>query len=296
MIPALLTTLLWSCSSVCAARSAKLVGGSTANLLRMLIAALLLGIWAFSFGTGMGGPSLPWFVASGAIGFGIGDVAMFGALQRIGPRLTMLLTHCIAVPLAAVTEWIWLGSNLTTTQIMCAGIILAGVALALAPDQGTEIPRSVFWTGVLLGIGSAAGQGFGSVLSRKGSVLAESLGIKVDGGTVAFERIIPGIVIAFIFFLFLRKRDAKPEPGVWPKAWGWITANALAGPSIGVAVYQWGVATVAQIGILMSIVATVPIVTQLLVWFLDGQRPTARTLLGGAIAVAGVIALKSVTA
>ena len=46
----------------------------------------------------------------------------------------------------------------------------------------------------------------------------------------------------------------------------------------------------------MPVVATVPVVTQLLVWWMDGQRPTARTLLGGAIAVAGVIALKSVTA
>ncbi len=294
MLPAILTTLLWSCSSVCAARSAKLVGGSTANLFRMAIAAVLLGIWAFSFGVGMGGPSLPWFVASGVIGFGLGDVAMFGALQRIGPRLTMLLTHCIAVPLAAVTEWVWLGSNLTATQIICAAIILAGVALALAPDRGTKIPRSVFWTGVLLGIGSAAGQGFGSVLSRKGSVLAESLGTKVDGGTVAFERILPGIVVAFLFFLILRKRDEKPAPGVWPKAWAWIVANALAGPSIGVAVYQWGVATT-ETGIIMPVVATVPVVTQLLVWWSDGQRPTARTLLGGAIAVAGVIALKSAT-
>ena len=290
MVPALLTTLLWSCSSVCAAHSAKLVGGSSANLFRMLIAAILLGIWAHNFGHGLGGAALPWFIGSGLVGFGLGDVAMFAALQRIGPRLTMLLTHCIAAPLATFTEWVWLDSKLSGSQILCAVVILAGVALALAPDRGTTIPRKTFWIGVVFGLFSAMGQGFGSVLSRKANFAAAAAGQSVDGGTAAYERILAGIVIAFIFFLFLRKRDAKPEPGVWPKAWAWITANALAGPSIGVAVYQWGVATT-KTGILMPIVATVPVATQFLVWLIDGQRPTERTLLGGIVAVAGVIAL-----
>lgn len=294
MIPALLTTLLWSCSSVCAARSAKLVGGSTANLLRMLIAAILLGIWAHTFGHGLGSSARWWFFASGLVGFGFGDVAMFAALQRIGPRLTMLLTHCIAAPLATVTEWLWLDSKLGIQQILCAVLILVGVALALAPDRGSKIPRRTFWLGVLFGLFSAMGQGFGSVLSRKANFVAAAAGQSVDGGTAAYERILAGIIIAFLFFLILRKRDEKPAPGIWPLAWGWIIANALAGPSVGVAVYQWGVATT-HTGILMPVVATVPVVTQLLVWWMDGQRPTARTLLGGAVAVAGVIALKSVT-
>ncbi len=295
MIPALLTTLLWSCSSVCAARSAKLVGGSTANLLRMLIAAILLGVWAHTFGHGLGSAAHWWFFASGLVGFGFGDVAMFASLQRIGPRLTMLLTHCIAAPLATVTEWLWLDSKLGIRQILCAVLILIGVALALAPDRGSKIPRRTFWLGVLFGLFSAMGQGFGSVLSRKANFVAAAAGQSVDGGTAAYERILAGIIISFLFFLFLRKRDEKPAPGIWPVAWGWIIANALAGPSIGVAVYQWGVATT-HTGILMPVVATVPVVTQLLVWWMDGQRPTARTLLGGAVAVAGVIALKSVTA
>ena len=290
MIPAILTTLLWSGSSLCAARSAKLVGGSRANLLRMLVAAILLGIWAHNFGHGLGGVALPWFIASGVVGFGLGDVAMFAALQRIGPRLTMLLTHCIAVPLAATTEWLWLGSKLGLPEILCALVTLGGVALALAPDHGTKIPRNVFWLGALFGLLSAMGQGFGSVLSRKANETAKAAGQFVDGGTAAYERILAGIVIAFIFFLFLRKRDEQPAPGVWPKAWTWIVANALVGPSIGVAVYQWGLATT-KTGIIMPVVATVPVVTQLLQWWIDGQRPTARTLLGGIIAVAGVIAL-----
>jgi len=295
MLPAILTTLLWSCSAICAARSAKIVGGAPANLARMIVGAALLGLCAHTAGRSLlGGPALPWFISSGFIGFGLGDVAMFGAIGRIGPRLTMLLTHCLAAPLAAITEWLWLGTNLGWQDIACALVILGGVALALAPDRGAKIPRRTFWIGVLCGLGSAAGQGFGSVLSRKASAFYPAThGVvegMIGGATAAYERIVPGILVALAFFLLARRTAEKREPRAWPLAWPWIIGNALAGPSIGVAVYQWGVATTPT-GILMPIVATVPVITQFLAWKIEGHHPTRRTVLGGVIAVAGVIAL-----
>jgi drug/metabolite transporter (DMT)-like permease len=295
MLPAILTTLLWSCSAICAARSARLVGGPAANATRMAVATLLLGLWAHLSPSahGLGGPALPWFIASGFVGFGLGDVAMFFALQRIGPRLTMLLTHCLAAPLAASTEWAWLGESLTWREIAFAGVILGGVALALAPDHGTGASRRDFWLGVIGGLGSAAGQGLGSVLSRKANETAALAGYAVDGGTAAYERIVVGLLVALAFFLVLRKvkPEPAPEPGTWSRAWLWITANALAGPTVGVACYQWGLVTT-KTGVIMPVVALAPIVTQLLAWAIDGTRPTARTILGGIIAVAGVIALR----
>ncbi len=295
MLPAILTTLLWSCSAICAGRSAKIVGGAPANLARMIVAALLLGMCAHTAGASLlGGPALPWFVASGFIGFGLGDVAMFSAIGRIGPRLTMLLTHCLAAPLAAITEWLWLGTRLGWQEIACALVILSGVALALAPDHGMKIPRRTFWLGVLCGLGSAAGQGFGSVLSRKASAFYPAThGITegmIGGATAAYERILPGILVALAFFLLTKRTAESREPRAWPRAWPWIIGNALAGPSIGVAIYQWGVATTPT-GILMPIVATVPVLTQFLAWKIEGHHPTRRTVLGGVIAVAGVVAL-----
>jgi drug/metabolite transporter (DMT)-like permease len=295
MLPAILTTLLWSSSAICAARSARIVGGGRANFARLVIAAALLGLCAHSAGRLLlGGQALPWFVASGIVGFGFGDAAMFGAMQRIGPRLTMMLTHCLAAPLAAFTEWLWLGTRVGWGELACAAVILAGVALALAPDQGSEVPRKAFWTGVLCGIGSACGQGFGSVLSRKASTflpLPGGIGEGIiTGATAAYERIVPAILIALLFCIYERRVAGPPASGAWPRAWPWIFANALAGPSIGVAVFQWGVATTPT-GILMPVVATVPVLTQFLAWRIDGHRPTRRTVLGGIIAVAGVIAL-----
>lgn len=297
MLPAVLTTFLWSCSSIFAARSARLVGGAAANLSRMAIAASLLAVWAHTFGrASLGGPALPWFILSGFIGFGVGDVAMFGALQRVGPRLTMLLTHCLAAPIAAITEYFWMGSKLGYGEIACAVVILAGVAFALAPDHGSEVTRRTFWIGVLCGIGSGCGQGFSSVISIRANHAATAAhldipGYHIDGATAAYERIMAGIVVAFLFFIFLRGREQKPPAGAWPKAWVWIAANALAGPCIGVAMYQWSI-SMNRAGIVMPVVATAPVLTQFLAWAIDGQPPTRRTVLGGVIAVGGVVALK----
>ena len=107
MFASFLTTILFSLSVIFAARSARMIGGARANLARISIATCLLGIYALTFGQGLRGASLPWFFLSGVIGFGLGDLALFGALLRIGPRLSILLTQCLAAPIAALAEWAW---------------------------------------------------------------------------------------------------------------------------------------------------------------------------------------------
>ena len=54
MLPALLTTLLWSVSVVCATRSTRYLGSAVANLTRLCLATVLLALWAHGFGKGPG--------------------------------------------------------------------------------------------------------------------------------------------------------------------------------------------------------------------------------------------------
>ena len=166
MLASFLTTIFFSLSVIFAARTARMLGGPRANLARICLATVLLAGWAHTFGAGLRGASLPWFFLSGVIGFGLGDMALFGALPRIGPRLAILLTQCLAAPIAAVTEWAWLGTTLRAVDLACAGVILAGVAVALAPDRGVQVERRTFWIGALFGVGSAMGQAFGAVVSQ----------------------------------------------------------------------------------------------------------------------------------
>ena len=292
MFASFLTTILFSLSVIFASRSAKLLGGTRANLSRIVLATGFLAVWAHGFGAGFHGPARWWFFFGGCVGFGLGDMALFAALPRIGPRLAILITQCLAAPLAAVVEWAWLGTMLTAAELWCAVAILAGVAVALAPDRGAKIPRRVFWIGVLAGVGSAVGQGLGAVISRKANVVATLAHFPIDGGSAAYQRIVGGLLVTLIAFVFLRRQKLEAEPQ-WRAAAPWTVANALAGPAIGVGCFQWALATTPS-GVVLPIVATSPVVTILLAWCIDGTRPTRRAVAGGLIAVAGAVALKLV--
>ena len=295
MLASFLTTILFSLSVIFAARSARMIGGARANLARIGLATGLLGIYAVTFGQGLRGASLPWFFLSGVIGFGLGDLALFGALPRIGPRLSILLTQCLAAPIAAVAEWAWLGTTLRAVDLACAGVILGGVAIALAPDRGPGVDRRTFGIGVLCGLGSALGQALGAVVSRKANDVATLTHLPIDGGTAAFQRAIGGVLLTALAFWLTRKKRALADatrPAVdWRAAAPVVAANALAGPTLGVGCYQWALSTTPS-GIVLPIIATSPLVTIVLSFFLEKLRPTRRAVLGGLVAVAGAIALK----
>jgi len=294
MFASFLTTILFSLSVIFAARSARMLGGARANLARISIATVLLALWAHGWGEGLHGASLPWFFLSGVIGFGLGDLALFGALPRIGPRLAILLTQCLAAPIAALAEWAWLGTRLQPADVACAGVILVGVAVALAPDRGLGVDRRTFWIGVLCGFGSALGQALGAVVSRKANTVAAATGLAIDGGTAAYQRAIGGVLLTALAFWLMRKRraadDARRPPVNWRAAWPTVGANALAGPTVGVGCYQWALSTTPS-GLVLPIVATSPLVTIVLSFFLERLRPTRRAVLGGLLAVAGAVAL-----
>jgi uncharacterized membrane protein len=112
MFAAILTTVFYSLSAIFANRSIRAVGATTANLGRLFVALLLLGIYAHLFGGGFSGAGRDWFILSGAIGIGLGDLASFGALPLLGSRLTVLMAQCVATPIAMLTEWLWLGTTL----------------------------------------------------------------------------------------------------------------------------------------------------------------------------------------
>ncbi len=293
LLPSFLTTIFFSLSVIFAARSSRLLGTRTANLGRIVVATFLLGIWAHGVGQGLHGPAFRWFFLSGVIGFGLGDMAMFCALPRIGPRLSILLTQCLAAPLATAMEWLWLGTTLHTSEMICAGVILCGVALALAPDHGREGDRATFWTGVLFGLGSALGQASGAVISRKANLIAAQAHFEIDGGTAAYQRIVGGVLTTALTMLILHRLYRSETPAkaeARRSGWIFVVANALAGPSIGVGCYQWALRKTPS-GVVLPIVATSPLMTILLAFLIEGQRPSRRAISGGIIAVAGAAAL-----
>jgi len=60
---------------------------------------------------------------------------------------------------------------------------------------------------------------------------------------------------------------------------------------MGVGCYQWALRSTPS-GLVLPIVATSPLVTIILSFFIDGTRPTRRAVAGGLLAVVGAILLK----
>jgi drug/metabolite transporter (DMT)-like permease len=302
MFPAFLTTIFFSISVICGSRSARLIGGTEANFWRLTFATSFLAVWAFAMGQGLSGQTFPIFLLSGIIGIGMGDVALFQSLPRLGPRLTLLLTRCLAPPFAAFIEWRWLGTTLHGKQIFYGIVVLIGIGISLYPDKALKISRKEILPGVIFCILAALGDGFGAVLSRKAYAVLKQDGDSIDGATAAFQRIIGGLLIAGICLLIVKWRSVKlhltrseeaaslPSREKWRKALPWILANSLAGQTIGVSCYQWAFQSTPA-GVVLPIVATTPLVAIPLTHYIEGERPSVHSVVGGIIAVVGVIGL-----
>ena len=294
MLGAFLTTVFFSLSIIFAHRSIAAVGLTRANLGRLVVAVICLGAYAHTIGGGLGGAGYHWFLLSGLIGMGLGDLAGFSALPLLGSRLTILMAQCLAAPIAVVAERLWLGTRLTGGQLLWGAVTLAGVAVAVMPSRRSPPRVRVRPIGFLFGLGSAAGQGLGAVVSRRAVDAAGAAGETVNGITAAYQRTLGGLAVTAAFFLILAlvRRRSGPETPAPPPArnYLWVVVNSLCGAVIGVSCYQWALATTPS-GIVLAIVATTPLVIIPFSYLLEHERPSRRSLLGGAIAVAGAVAL-----
>jgi drug/metabolite transporter (DMT)-like permease len=236
------------------------------------------------------------------MGIGIGDVALFQALPRLGSRLSLLLIQCLTAPFGALIEWIWLGTSLTARQILCGLTVLIGVAVALTPGEHFKRSRRELIIGTLFCVLAALGGAYGSVLSRKAYSIAHAAGQPIDGANAAFQRIVGGLLVGGICLLIVKRREFRVQSRAphnliveaskrkWRSVWPWVLVNSLAGQTLGVSCMQLALERIPT-GIVLAIVAITPIVVIPFAIALEGERPTLHSLIGGLIAVAGVIGL-----
>lgn len=286
MIGALGTLIFFAVTPVLANRAAHRLGSLRANFFRLLVAAGLLGAWAHLAGRGAGGAAFGWFVLGGVVGFGVGGVAMFMSLPRLGSNLSTLIVQCVSAVVAAGVEWSWLGTRLTPAQFGCAAITLTGVVIGLLPRSLPRVSPREWSAGLAWALLSSAGQGVGAVMSRKAFAVAAAAAEKIDPGSAAYQRALGGLAVAAVGLAVAawRQWERPREPG---RVWPWVLGNALTGPVLGVTCYQWALRTTPA-GIVQPIVAAAPLLTIPLAAWLEGTRPRASYYFGAALAVAGV--------
>lgn len=302
MIGALLTALFFGITPVCANRAIKLVGFVRANVLRLSIALVAMGAWAFTFGKGWSGQSLM-FATAGAIGFGIGGMLLLMALPRLGAPLTSLVEESAAAPVAAIVAWLWYSDKLTTTQIAFCSVILLGVFVGLLPYvRGTAVKGAAL--GIALALGAAVAQGTSFAMTRRGLLLMKQAHTPPDIITVAFQRLAGGFLVAIAVFLIAR--------WIWRRRWGfagadgktrailssegsttsrplyWAGLNALFGPILGVTSTVWAQQSL-NAGVVQSIAAMAPLISVPFAFWLEGHRPPRLYYVGAIIAISGLV-------
>jgi len=240
-------------------------------------------------------PGWPWLLLGGAIGLGVGDIASFHSLVRIGAGLALLVMQTLAAPFALLLEYLVLGHAPTGAQLVAAAVILTGVALALG-SRPVGDPRH--WrTGIALAILAAFGQACGAVSTPMAKAACVAAHVEVpDGWTQGFLRILGGLPIVLGFVLWNTRREGLlaqvRRPYAGGRARGWALMNGLSGPGIGVACYQWALST-QPAAVVLSIVALSPLLALLFQWAVEGQRPAPRVWLGGGLAVLGLMMLRN---
>lgn len=299
MTAALLTTLFFACSAVTGQRVAVKLGGAWGNLMRLFLAAAILGLLVLALTPdALRWPSFRWFFVSGLIGFGLGDLALFAAYERIGSRLTILLNLCLAPLFAMGLEWVWLGNGVGPRVAACALLILAGVGMAIRPGAKSRQRmerRGSFGLGIAAAVVAGFGQGTGAVISRKAEAVALALGAEGSGITAAFQRVLAGLLFSALAVLLIRLFGPREEWGAWRtpldrKVAPWLLGAALFGPVVGVSCFQWALQDL-ESGIVLAVVALTPIAMMPLAALTEGDRPGRLAIIGALVAVAGVVLL-----
>ena len=119
--------------------------------------------------------------------------------------------------------------------------------------------------------------------AARAHALSAAGGYPVDGGTAAFQRILGGLLVVTLVFVF-----SPPGPTVTPPRWKeaspWILANALIGAVVGVSLYQRALATTPS-AVVLPIVSLTPLIVVPFAFFIEHERPGIRSLVGGVLAV-----------
>lgn len=292
-IAALLTACCWTGSSLAFSAAGRRMGSLTLNLVRLVIAFALITIICFV----RRGTLLPfdiplrnwgWLLASGFVGYVIGDICLFRAFVLIGPRLSMLIM-ALAPPLTAVLGFFLLNERISTLGVV--GMIVTTLGVVWVVRERPESKSSNEETtsadslkqGVLLGLGGAAGQAGGIVLSKEGMGNFDA----IASGQI---RVIAGIVGFSLIFTLI---------GWWKNVLGGVqdatamkfaSLGAFIGPVCGVSLSLFAVQHT-ETGIAATIMSTSPVLI-IPILILSGQeRVSARAGFGTIIAVIGVAML-----
>jgi len=289
---ALLTAVFWTVTALAFEAASRKIGSMVVNLLRLIAGFIFLSLFVWFYRGALlpvDAPAHAWLylTLSGLIGFVFGDLCLFQAFVVIGARISMLLM-ALAPPMTALIGWLVLGETLSLQSWTGMVLTISGIALVVlkrrtAEESNGGIRKIRFnypvW-GILLGLGGAAGQAAGLVLSKigmEGYDAFASTQIRVISGITGFAFLFT--VMGFWKHAFRAVRHPKPMLQ--------LTLGAFFGPFLGVSFSLISI-KYADTGIASTIMAIVPVLIIPPSMILYKEKVTLKETAGAILAVCGV--------
>ena len=262
-------------------------GARAVNLFKCLSATLLLGLTLILTGGWRAFADTPGFdlsmiALSGIVGLTLGDTALFGAVNRIGPHRSLLL-QTLAPVCAAALAWP-MGERLSAVEVWGSLVVLAGVLIVLsgAPSAGGG-RSSRRGLGILLGVLAAAGQGAGVTIAKMGMDTVPVL-------PATFLRL--GVGAAGLVVIALAIGGLGRSVRAWsdPKTLGRLTLASFLGTYLAMLLMMTGVAR-APASVAAVLLSTPPVFGLVVEAIVTKRLPTLRGVFGTIVALSGVALL-----
>ncbi len=287
-LAALSAAFCWALSGLISISAIHKLGALAFNRVRMSLVFLLLAGISFLTGAWREFPlgTIQTLMISGLFGIFLGDTALFGALQRLGPSRTSVI-FALNAPMTVIMGWFILEEHLPWLTLLGCGIVTVGVLIAILGRRNSNEPQSMDSTqgrlryGIALGLLAAFGQAAGSIIARP--IMAEG----VDPVTASAIRV--GIsALCLLCVGFIPNPLFSPKTPYTVKLIGIIMISGFLAMGIGMTLLLYALA-LGDAGVVTTLSATTPVLILPMLWVSSGNPPPLMAWVGAVVTLSGIV-------
>ena len=287
-LAALSAAFCWALSGLISISAIHKLGPLAFNRVRMSLVFLLLAAISLLTGAWREFPlvTIQTLMISGLFGIFLGDTALFGALQRLGPSRTAVI-FALNAPMSVIMGWFILEEHLPWITLLGCGIVTVGVLIAILGRRNSNEPQGMDSTqgrlryGIVLGLLAAFGQAAGSIIARP--IMAEG----VDPVTASAIRV--GIsALCLLCVGFIPNPLFRPKTPYTVKLIGIIMFSGFLAMGIGMTLLLYGLG-LGDTGVVATLSATTPVLILPMLWISTGNRPPLMGWVGAVVTLSGIV-------
>ncbi len=282
-ILSLASAACWAIAIIMFKRSGESMGPFTLNLVKNLVAVVLLTPTLIIF-SGLAPPPLTaaqWWtcIVSGFIGLALADTAYFACLYRIGAARTGIVAAMFSPSTIALSA-LFLGERLAAVQLVGFAAVISGVLLVARAEPSESSPPRLI-QGIALGLLSV-------IMMAVGIVMVKRILEQHDVFWIVQIRLLAGLAGMLIMMVLLGRTQRVIAQLREPHQWRQIILASFFSSYLGMICWQAGYKyTLASVASVLNETSSVMLV--LLAWAVLGESLTRRKLVGVGLTFGGVV-------